>query len=43
MPCRLTFRTAQGTQYVAMFKHGDDLRQDQLVLQMIELMDKVDR
>jgi len=24
-----------------MFKHGDDLRQDQLVLQMIDLMDKL--
>lgn len=28
-------------QYRVMFKDGDDLRQDQLVLQMIELMDKM--
>jgi len=24
-----------------MFKHGDDLRQDQLVVQMVHLMDKL--
>lgn len=41
MPCKLTFRTTDGRDYVTIFKHGDDLRQDQLIIQMICLMDKV--
>ncbi|XP_059151424.1 phosphatidylinositol 3-kinase catalytic subunit type 3-like [Physella acuta] len=40
-PCLLTFETVSGKEYKAIFKYGDDLRQDQLILQMFQLMDKL--
>ena len=40
-PLRLAFRTSEGEVYKAIFKKGDDLRQDQLVVQMIALMDRL--
>ncbi|KAB1207894.1 Phosphatidylinositol 3-kinase, root isoform [Morella rubra] len=40
-PLRLTFRTANGGSWKIIFKKGDDLRQDQLVVQMVSLMDRL--
>lgn len=40
-PLRLTFRTADGGKCKIIFKKGDDLRQDQLVVQMVSLMDRL--
>ena len=41
-PARLTFvRDDTGDDYVTIFKHGDDLRQDQLIIQIITLMDRI--
>ncbi|XP_024518652.1 phosphatidylinositol 3-kinase VPS34 [Selaginella moellendorffii] len=40
-PLVLTFRTVAGGSCKVMFKKGDDLQQDQLVIQLITLMDQL--
>ncbi|KAI3656482.1 hypothetical protein MP638_006069 [Amoeboaphelidium occidentale] len=40
-PLKLYFKTVSGIDYPLIFKHGDDLRQDQLIMQVIMLMDKL--
>lgn len=40
-PLHITFKTSEGQKYPILFKVGDDLRQDQLVIQIIILMDRL--
>lgn len=40
-PLKITFKTPNGEKYPVMYKIGDDLRQDQFVIQVITLMEKI--
>ncbi|KAI4221107.1 MAG: hypothetical protein L6R40_008655 [Gallowayella cf. fulva] len=40
-PLLINFKTSEGRKYPIIFKTGDDLRQDQLVIQILSLMDRL--
>lgn len=40
-PLKVTFKTSANELYPVMYKIGDDLRQDQFVIQIISVMDKI--